>query len=46
MSITKSLFGTLDGENVYSFVLDNGKGLKAEIINYGGIIRKLIYKNT
>lgn len=29
--------------DVYSYILDNGKGLKAEILNLGGIIRRLIF---
>lgn len=42
MSITKTNFGkTPDGAKVYLYLLDNGKGLSAEIINYGGIIKNL-----
>ena len=33
---------TLKGD-VYSYILDNGKGLKAEILNLGGILRRLIF---
>ena len=29
--------------DVYSYILDNGKGLKAEILNLGGIVRRLIF---
>ncbi len=29
--------------DVYSYILDNGKGLKAEILNLGGILRRLIF---
>ena len=46
MSITQKQFGTLDGQDVISFILDNGCGLKAEILNLGGIIRRLIFKGT
>lgn len=46
MPVEKRLFGTLEGKEVYSFFLDNGKGLSAEILNYGGIIRKLVYKDV
>ncbi len=46
MSITKTLYGTLPtGEQIYTYTLDNGKGVVAEIINYGGIITKLLVKN-
>ena len=46
MSITKAIFGQADGREVFSYTLDNGKGLCAEIITYGGILRKLIYKGV
>ncbi|MDD6484145.1 MAG: galactose mutarotase [Clostridiales bacterium] len=43
MSIKKTLFGTTkDNEQVYMYTLDNEKGLSAEILNLGGIIRSLI----
>ena len=38
-------YGEVNGEKVYSFVLKNNN-LEAEILNYGGIITKLIYKGT
>lgn len=42
MSITKTSFGKMsDGEKVYSYLLDNGNGLSAEILTYGGIIKNL-----
>ena len=44
--IKKEEFGIINGERVYLFKMDNGKGLYAEIISYGGIIRKLVYKET
>ncbi len=46
MSISKTIFGTLGENEVYSYVLYNGKDLRAEILNYGGIVRRLIYKGT
>lgn len=45
MSITKQPFGMIGTTQVYSYILDNGADLKAEILNYGGIIRRLVYKN-
>ena len=42
MSITK----TLIKDNIYLFTLDNGKDLKAEILNLGGIVKSLIFKGT
>lgn len=44
--IKKQEFGKINGEKVYLFKMDNGKGLYAEIISLGGIIKKLEYKNT
>lgn len=42
MSITKVNFGqTSNGENIILYTLDNKKGLSAEILNYGGILRSL-----
>ena len=46
MAITKTNFGKIDGKDVYAFTLTNKNGFTAEILNYGGIIRKLIYKNV
>ena len=46
MSITKKHFGTMpDGEEVFSYELC-GKNIKAEILNYGGIIKNLWVKNA
>lgn len=43
MAIKKRLYGTMPtGENVYAYTLDNGKGVSAEIINYGAIVTKLL----
>lgn len=46
MSITKSIFGMTDEAEVHSYILNNGNGLSAEILNYGGIIRRLTYKGV
>ena len=46
LSITKKQFGEYNGENVYVYTLINKNGMSVEILNYGGIIRKLIYKDT
>lgn len=46
MSVNKRLYGKLpDGSEVFAYTLDNGNGLCAEIINYGGIVTKLIAKD-
>lgn len=44
--IKKENFGTYDGKEVFLFTMDNGCGLSAQITNYGGIIKSLIYKDT
>lgn len=46
MSILKTKFGNYDNKDVFLYTLDNGKGLVAEIINYGGIIRSLKYNGV
>ncbi len=45
MSILKEKYGEYCGKEVFAFTLSN-KELKAEIITLGGIITKLIYKDT
>ncbi len=43
MSVTKRLYGTMaSGEDIYAYTLDNGRGVSAEIISYGGIVTKLL----
>lgn len=44
--ITKKEYGIIDKGQVDSYTLDNGKGLKAEILTLGGIIRKLVFNGT
>ncbi len=46
MSIIKSDFGTTSRGNVDSFLLDNGRGLQAEILTLGGTIRRLVFNGT
>lgn len=46
MSITSRKYGELDGQEVVAYTLDNNKGLRAEMLNYGGIITRLVYNNT
>lgn len=41
MPITTNDFGTLQGRNITEFILNNGNGMRANIINYGGIITQL-----
>lgn len=42
MSIIKQLLGKSKcGKDVYQYTLDNGNGMIAEILNYGGIIKSL-----
>ncbi len=46
MSIKREIITTIDNNEIYEFVLDNNNGLTAHILNYGGIIKRLIYKGT
>ncbi len=46
MSISKKVYGENGGRTVYEFAIDNGKGLSVHILNYGGIITKLIFNGT
>ncbi len=45
MIITEK-WGEINGKDVVLFSMDNGKGLSAKILNYGGIIVKLIFNGT
>ena len=40
MVINKKIFGEYEGNPVYSYILDNENGLYAEILTFGGIIRR------
>lgn len=43
MGISKKKFGTMpDGEEVFVYILENKSGLRAEILNYGGIVKNCI----
>lgn len=42
MGVTKEFFGkTADGSEIYKYWLENRKGMKAAMINYGGILTNL-----
>lgn len=43
MSVVREKIADFNQKEVYEYVLDNGKGLSAHILNYGGIIKRLIY---
>ena len=45
MSVQKIKFGELDNKEIYCFKMEKGD-LKAEILNYGGIIKSLTYKGV
>jgi aldose 1-epimerase len=38
LSMTKDIFGTVDGKEVHLYTLRNSHGMEARITNYGGII--------
>ena len=41
-SITKELFGELEGQNVYQYALTNSNGMLVKIMNYGATITNII----
>ena len=45
MYISKEKFGRYNDEDIYLYNINNKKGLSAQILNYGGIITKLIYND-
>ena len=46
MSIIRKKYGELNGNIIYAYILDNCRGLSAEIINYGAILTHLVYNGT
>lgn len=46
MSITRKYYGDAPtGERVYEYTLDNGKGLSASVLSFGGIITGLFFND-
>lgn len=42
MKVEKTVFGTMaDGTKIYLYSLENSKGMKAQVINYGAILVNL-----
>ena len=46
MSVKIQKVGEHKGKDVYSYLLDNENGLKVEIFNLGGIVKRIIFKDT
>lgn len=46
MPVSKYKFGECAKGEIYAYTLTNSNGMVVEILNYGGIIRKIVYKNT
>ena len=44
--IEKRFLQKTEKGDIFSYFLDNGKGLKAEILNLGGIVRRLVFYGT
>jgi len=42
MNITKTIFGKIGDQPVQSFQLDNGVGMKVEILEFGAIVKSII----
>ena len=45
MSITKKEFGNFEGQTIYEYTISN-KNITMSVLNYGGIIRTLIYNGV
>ena len=45
MSVIREKIADFNQKEICEYILDNGKGLSAHILNYGGIIKRLIYNN-
>ncbi len=43
MSVVREKIADFNQKEIYEFTLNNDKGLSAHILNYGGIIKRLIY---
>jgi len=46
MSVIKEKLADYNGKEVYVYTLDNKNGLSAQILNYGGIIKRLVYRGV
>ncbi len=46
MSICIKKIADYKGVEIFSYLLENNNGLSAEILNYGGIIKKIVYKGV
>lgn len=46
VSITRTKIGEKNGNEIFLFTMDNDNGLCAEVLSYGGIIKRLVYKGT
>ena len=45
--VTKELFGkTVDGTEIYKYWIENKKGMKAAVINYGAILVNLLVPDS
>ncbi len=44
--IQKQYYGEARGQEVFLYTMDNGCGLSAEILSYGGIIKNLVYRGV
>ena len=44
--IEKRFFQKTEKGDIYAYTLDNGKGLKAEILNFGGIVKRLEFSGV
>ncbi len=46
MSITTSIFGEIHGQKITNYKLENKNGMFAEILNFGGVLQRLVFDGT
>ncbi len=44
--ITKTLFGTIEGVEIYQYTLVNANGMRVSVMNYGGTLLEIITKDN
>ncbi len=45
MSVTKNIYGVMNGKDVHAFIIENNNGTRAQIIEKGATLDKLILKD-
>ena len=45
MKIERHLWGEIEGRDIYLFDLDDGRGMRASVSNYGGVLQGLVVRD-